>query len=195
MKCRIAEVDHQPYPQRGHLANNLNLSFGTLLQKINNEPEAVYHYVCRDSRESRRAFIAKRECSKFSRRLDNALYMQTLLFCLARHSYIEQPMKIIFSRKGVDSSFGGVASPILPDGTLLSLPIPRSSSISYNQLNINGQSLGPIVKDLTKGKIMGEDSLHLDPDLRASMYPRRPGWRPLFGQRGAHQRHLHHHGV
>jgi len=34
-------------------------------------------------------------------------------------------MKIILSRKGFDSSYGGCPSPILPDGTLLSLPIPE----------------------------------------------------------------------
>ena len=33
-------------------------------------------------------------------------------------------MKVILSRKGFDSSFGGYPSPILPDGTLISLPIP-----------------------------------------------------------------------
>lgn len=99
-------------------------------------------------------------------------------------------MNIIFSRKGFDSSTGGVASPIFPDGTLLSLPIPRPSSIFYNQLSINGQSIGPIVSDLTRGEILGKDSVHLDPDLRASMYPRMPGWRPLFGQRDKPQSHL-----
>ena len=33
-------------------------------------------------------------------------------------------MKLILSRKGFDSSCGEQASPIMPDGTLLSLPIP-----------------------------------------------------------------------
>lgn len=33
-------------------------------------------------------------------------------------------MKIILSRKGFDSSYGGYPSPILPDGSLLSIPIP-----------------------------------------------------------------------
>ncbi len=35
-------------------------------------------------------------------------------------------MKIIISRKGFDSGYGGYPSPILPDGTLLSIPIPNS---------------------------------------------------------------------
>ena len=33
-------------------------------------------------------------------------------------------MKLILSRKGFDSSSGGQANPIMPDGTVLSLPIP-----------------------------------------------------------------------
>lgn len=33
-------------------------------------------------------------------------------------------MKIILSRKGFDSENGGYPSPILPDGSLLSIPIP-----------------------------------------------------------------------
>ena len=34
--------------------------------------------------------------------------------------------RIILSRKGFDSSSGGVASPIFSDGSLCSLPIPFS---------------------------------------------------------------------
>lgn len=37
-------------------------------------------------------------------------------------------MKVILSRKGMDSEAGGIPSPILPDGTLLSLPIPDNTS-------------------------------------------------------------------
>ena len=37
-------------------------------------------------------------------------------------------MKVILSRKGMDSEAGGMASPILPDGTLLSLPISDENS-------------------------------------------------------------------
>ncbi|MGO9273044.1 MAG: hypothetical protein ACLQOO_22875, partial [Terriglobia bacterium] len=33
-------------------------------------------------------------------------------------------MKVIFSRKGFDAEAGGVASPILPDKRLCSIPIP-----------------------------------------------------------------------
>ena len=40
-------------------------------------------------------------------------------------------MKIILSRKGFDSENGGYPSPILPNGTLLSIPIPSA----YNNNN------------------------------------------------------------
>jgi len=40
-------------------------------------------------------------------------------------------MKIILSRKGFDSEAGGYPSPILPDGTMLSLPIPSYDKICF----------------------------------------------------------------
>jgi hypothetical protein len=105
-------------------------------------------------------------------------------------------MKIILSRKGFDSSSGGVPSPILPDGRLLSLPIPSENSpVRYADLSVNGQALGKIVEDLTGGKVRRSHFAHLDPDLRASTYPRLPGWRPLFGQAGIAQGHLERQGV
>ena len=104
-------------------------------------------------------------------------------------------MKIIFSRKGFDSSAGGVPSPILPDGRILSLPIPRQSDICYGDLRFNGFSIGKIVQDLTKGKLTSEDRCHLDPDLRSDMLPRADGWRPIFGQRGPAARHLLEQGI
>ena len=38
-------------------------------------------------------------------------------------------MRVILSRKGFDSQYGGMPSPILPDGTLLSLPIPSKTDM------------------------------------------------------------------
>ncbi|HEC37763.1 hypothetical protein LCGC14_0459890 [marine sediment metagenome] len=49
--------------------------------------------------------------------------------------FIQKIMKIILSRKGFDSQFGGEGSPILPDGTLLSFSIPSmkyTSKILYD---------------------------------------------------------------
>ena len=50
-------------------------------------------------------------------------------------------MKAILSRKGMDSGTGKMPNPILPDGTLLSLPIPDSASLTgYGDLCYRGQS-------------------------------------------------------
>ena len=38
-------------------------------------------------------------------------------------------MKFILSRKGYDSQYGGEPSPVLADGTMLSLPIPDAEII------------------------------------------------------------------
>ena len=43
-------------------------------------------------------------------------------------------MKIILSRKGFDSSNGGIPSPIMPDGTLISMPIPAKEKVSYTDI-------------------------------------------------------------
>ena len=56
-------------------------------------------------------------------------------------------MKVILSRKGFDSGYGGMASPILPDGTLLSLPIPsKSETVKFTDLHYEGQSYYDIIK-------------------------------------------------
>jgi len=102
-------------------------------------------------------------------------------------------MKIILSRKGFDSSYGGAPSPILPDGTLISLPIPvgaGESNITYANLRNSKYNIGQIVSDLTKGKIKSASNLHLDSDLTKTIYQRKPGWRPIFGQTHAAQGHL-----
>lgn len=113
-------------------------------------------------------------------------------------------MKIILSRKGFDSSAGGVPSPILPDGRLISLPIPDPrSQISYrniqshvpaqeqfHELTTHESSVSKLVTDLTRGRINATTRAHLDPDLVYSNLPRAIGWRPLFGQSGAAQGHL-----
>ncbi|HEV3157662.1 MAG TPA: hypothetical protein VGZ00_09990 [Candidatus Baltobacteraceae bacterium] len=105
-------------------------------------------------------------------------------------------MKIIFSRKGFDSSAGGCASPIL-DGRLVSLPIPDSASrITYADVTCGEiGSLGPIVESLTKGRIAAKAGAHLDPDLDADAVARQNGWRPIFGQVDAAQSHLLNQGV
>jgi hypothetical protein len=108
-------------------------------------------------------------------------------------------VKIILSRKGFDSATGKVASPILPNGELCSLPIPtdeeHTPSIRYADVMADDNSVGKLVSDLTRGKIKPECKVHLDPDLRYSSYPREPGWKPIFGQDAAAESHLQRQGV
>jgi hypothetical protein len=105
-------------------------------------------------------------------------------------------MKIILSRKGFDSGAGRVASPILPSGRLVSLPIPsQRDPHRYEDVSIGGVALGPLVEDLTRGKLKRSHRCHLDPDLDGPTMPRAAGWRPAFGQVSAAQKHLAGNGV
>ena len=85
-------------------------------------------------------------------------------------------MKIIFSRKGFDSTAGGIPS-IKIEKNLQSLPIPykKNTLTTYNHLN-----LGKDVKQLSKNKIRPTDTCHNDPNLITGQ----------FGQAGAAQTHL-----
>jgi hypothetical protein len=105
-------------------------------------------------------------------------------------------MKVIISRKGFDSVYGGCASPIFFDGSMLSLPIPSSrSQVQYKQLNVGGRNVGQVVEELTGGKLKGCSTTHLDPDLDRDAFPRQTGWRPAFGQTGRQLTHLRNCGV
>ena len=62
-------------------------------------------------------------------------------------------MKVILSRKGFDAKNGGIPSPILPDGSLLSLPIPSTvDRCTYDSLHWNGVSYKAILNDLWRSK-------------------------------------------
>ena len=105
-------------------------------------------------------------------------------------------MKLILSRKGFDSSAGGVPSPIFPDGRMVSLPIPdKKSDVTYADISCDGDSLGPLVSQLTGGRIPSHFRAHIDPDLVQESLPRLAGWRPIFGQTGPAQSHLRNNGV
>ena len=114
-------------------------------------------------------------------------------------------MKVIFSRKGFDTQFGGFPSPILPDGRLLSLPIPnKRDDIAYSHLLLNDggnyydlmMGLRGMVKyDKTWHDLKKNTTCHLDPDLYEDIFPRKKGWKPIFGQTDAAQTHLKNEGV
>jgi hypothetical protein len=97
-------------------------------------------------------------------------------------------MKIIFSRKGVDSQAGKLFSAIMND-RLISIPIPAGegdkSKTRYRDLTIDGVSLARLVEDLSirrnkKDRRCAHELVHFDPDLRRESLKRKPGWRPLL---------------
>lgn len=125
-------------------------------------------------------------------------------------------MKVILSRKGFDSSAGGIASPILPDGTLLSLPIPGESNMKYSEICYKGKKYSDIIHELYLSnrfdnnsgirKKLGdraqklydykENSCHLDPDIRKDLRCNPvKGWKPAFGQTDTAQGQLRNAGV
>ncbi len=109
-----------------------------------------------------------------------------------------KPRKLILSRKGFDSKFGGCPSPIFPDGTMYSLPIPSpGASITYGDLHHGNINIGQAVEDLTRrrSRLNARDGAHLDPDVRPNARRRENGWRGLFGQTAAAEGHLENRGV
>jgi Nucleotide modification associated domain 3 len=109
------------------------------------------------------------------------------------------PKHIILSRKGFDSKFGGCASPIFPDGLMVSLPIREDgNAIFYRDIPGPTQTLsfGYMVDRLRGCNVRSGMSVHLDPDLRRELHTDlEQGWRPLFGQRNAAAKHLENQGV
>ncbi len=114
------------------------------------------------------------------------------------------PRHVVLSRKGFDGGTGCIPSPILDDGTMISLPIPDAAgTITYGDLVVSGHSLGKLVTDLKAKRIgrngqrkplVSDDRAHLDPDLvRHAGAP--AGWRPCYGQHGKDATILREHGV
>lgn len=93
-------------------------------------------------------------------------------------------MKIILSRKGFDTTSGGCPSPILPDGTLLTMPIPDNEALKYSDLQYNGCTYDRILSSLKPGRVY--DGCHLDPDIREGVRVKVVNnWVPAFGQTGS----------
>ncbi len=103
---------------------------------------------------------------------------------LSRRSGTAAAMRIIFSRKGFDSSSGGGPSPIVA-GRPVSLPIPAgaASRTTYGDLG-----LGEHAHKASRGRFGAGDPCHHDPMFLAE-------GTCLFGQCGAAQTHLANRGV
>jgi len=114
------------------------------------------------------------------------------------------PRRIILSRKGFDSTrtSGGCPSPIYPDGTMLSIPIPEpenpahESHTRYSDLRRQGAMEFPRSLVTSPGHQidLAGRKVHLDPDIRPEL---RPAFASedcekllLFGQDGRAQTEL-----
>ena len=109
-----------------------------------------------------------------------------------------KPKKLIISRKGFDSESGGCPSPIFPDGTIYSLPIPGNEDeepIHYDDLEHDNVNIGEVVEGLTRRRYTSDYLAGVDPDIRPDALLRHDGWRALFGQAKASQTHLENQGV
>ena len=112
-----------------------------------------------------------------------------------------QPKKLIISRKGFDSGSGGCPSPIFPDGTMFSLPIPSGDEEAFEDLQHGDIDIASVVSGITNDRISGLNLVHLDPDLNFDAYRYRKDrpdwqeWRGMLGQAGIAQSHLAKQGV
>lgn len=103
------------------------------------------------------------------------------------HQNVGVDMKIILSRKGFDSQNGGCPSPIMPDGTLLSMPIPSEDDRDkYSDLSYNGLTYAELLEQLNPKQTY--DCCHIDPDIRENNRVEDiSGWVPAFGQMSSAQ--------
>lgn len=101
-------------------------------------------------------------------------------------------MKVIFSRKGFDSSYGKGCSPILPNGKSFSIPIPSLNpdiGIPYSEIRTDYGNLEKVMHSLGL-KVPESGKAHYDPDIIPSSFPRRENWHGIFGQCGAASSYL-----
>ena len=97
--------------------------------------------------------------------------------------------RVILSRKGFDSKYGGRPSPVFKNGSLFSLPIPQfsKSPTKYKALEFNGISGTQALREVASNKVAPEDYCHYDPALNQRI--------GLFGQAGSAQTELLNNGV
>ncbi len=111
-------------------------------------------------------------------------------------------MKVVLSRKGMDSEYGGIPSPIMKDEQdnwkFYSLPIPSSenSDIKYSELSMyDNFTVADFLKDIPLKSKMSE-FCHLDPDIRKQyLKSRSKEWNPNFGQVKSAQSHLQNNNI
>ena len=79
--------------------------------------------------------------------------------------------RIILSRKGFDSKFGGRPSPIFSDDRIFSIPIPQNqeSPTKYKDLFFNGISGSEALKESSVRQVSDNDYCHYDPALNENI--------------------------
>ena len=99
-------------------------------------------------------------------------------------------MKVVLSRKGFDSANGGIPSLIMPNGDMISMPIPSYGDVdSYADLYYGSKSYNKILRELKPS--FKERRCHLDPDINESRRVKCiRNWKPAFGQIGASASYL-----
>ena len=92
--------------------------------------------------------------------------------------------RIILSRKGFDSKFGGKPSPIFSDDRIFSIPIPQNqeSPTKYKDLFFNGISGSEALKESSVRQVSDNDYCHYDPALNENI--------GVFGQASSAQTEL-----
>lgn len=111
-------------------------------------------------------------------------------------------MKIILSRKSLDSGVAKNTSPVVDD-TFVPIPIPSSKdTLLYNDIQTRlGISMEQAITDLGIQLKYGKEwtlkprTAHFDPDLDREAIQRHTDWKPCLGQIGAAQAHLENEGV
>lgn len=102
---------------------------------------------------------------------------------------VNDVMKVILSRKGFDSENGGKPSFIMPDGGMISLPIPSGEEVYYDDLKYGRLDYDDIMRDVIRNH--GNSSCHFDPDLDVNRHKSKPKrWVPAFGQCGTSLKYL-----
>lgn len=94
-------------------------------------------------------------------------------------------MKLILSRKGFDSKYGRVPSPVLDGKRPVSFPIPGPGRPLSDCAHLE-------LKESMRHLTATADAAiyHFDPDLARATFARPAGWRAAFGQVGSAQGHL-----
>jgi hypothetical protein len=82
----------------------------------------------------------------------------------------------------------------MPDGTLLSMPIPSKDKLTYSDLAYQSLSYDQLLGQLNPKK--SYRGCHLDPDIRTEIWLTAPvDWQPAFGQIDSAQGQLRNQGV